>query len=158
MGVIVGSDGAVQLDLGAGNKYVANTFSWTVKTKREMLNRTNLSDDAKRRTAGIADWTGNFSFRLQLSDDTAQALSAYQILEHLYTKTGDELKAQLHLVLQRGKLPPDYDIFNSTIGGVVKLVGTVVIETIGLDCATPENPVIARADWEGDGALALVRT
>jgi hypothetical protein len=60
--------------------------------------------------------------------------------------------------LQSYKLPPDCDIFKTTIPGVIKLTGTVVIGDLSLNCEDPEQPIIAVANWEGDGAMTPVRT
>lgn len=157
MSVLVGSSGAAQINLGSGLKYVANIFSWTASMKRDMLSRTTQADEAERRTGGLADWTGNFSFKLQFSDDTGIAQSAWQMLNFAYTNTDDNLKAELRLILQSHKLPPDYDIFQTTVSGIVRLAGTVVIGDVSLDCTDPEQPVIAKAFWSGDGSLALQR-
>jgi hypothetical protein len=59
--------------------------------------------------------------------------------------------------LQSYKLPPDYDIFRTTVSGIIRLAGTVVIGDVSLDCTDPEQPIIAKAFWSGDGALALQR-
>jgi hypothetical protein len=157
MSVIVGSSGAAQINLGDGIKYVANIFSWNASLKRDMLSRTTQADEAERRTGGLADWTGDFSFRLQFSDDTATAQSAWQMLDFAYSKTDDDLKAELRLILQSHKLPPDCDIFRTTVSGIVRLAGTIVIGDVSLDCTDPEQPIIAKAFWSGDGALALQR-
>ena len=45
----------------------------------------------------------------------------------------------------------------TTVSGVIKLTGTVVIGDVRLDCTDPEQPIVAVANWSGDGALALVR-
>jgi hypothetical protein len=58
--------------------------------------------------------------------------------------------------LQREQLPAD-DIFSTTISGVIKLVGTVVLEGVSLNCEDPERAVVAVARWLADGALALER-
>jgi hypothetical protein len=157
MSVLVGSDGAAQIDLGGGIKYVANIFSWNASMKRDMLRRTTQADEAERRTGGLADWTGDFSFKLQFSDDTATAQSAWQMLDFAYSNTDDDLKAELRLILQSYKLPPDYDVFRTTVSGIIQLAGTIVIGDVSLDCTDPEQPIIAKAFWGGDGALALQR-
>ena len=157
MTVLKGSDGRAQLNLGGGLKCMANIFSWRAQRKMEMLRRTTQADEAERRTAGIADWSGSFSFRLQFSDDQTTALSAWQILNFALTNTDDALKAGISLILQAYKISPDYDIFNTTIAGVIKLTGTVVVSDVSLDCSDPEQPIVAVASWEGDGALILER-
>ena len=138
-------------------KYVANIFSWNASMKRDMLSRTTQADEAERRTGGLADWTGDFSFKLQFSDDTATAQSAWQMLDFAYSNTDDDLKAELQLILQSHKLPPDCDIFRTTVSGIIRLAGTIVIGDVSLDCTDPEQPIIAKAFWSGDGALALQR-
>lgn len=158
MTVLVGADGSVELDLGDGLICVANVFTWEAELKREMLRRTTQADEFERRTAGLGDWSGSFSFRMQFSDDIEQAQSAWQILEYAVTGSDDDLKADIDLVLQHYRRPPDYDIFNSTIAGVIKLTGTVVIGDIRLDCEDPEKPIVAVAIWQGDGPLALERS
>lgn len=158
MGVLVGADGSAKLDLGNGLICVANIFSWNAKLGREMLPTTTQADEFRRRTAGLGDWSGSFSFRLQFSDDTTVAQSSWQILDFALTKTDDELKADLELILQRYQLPPDHGIFGTTIDGIVQLTGTVVIGDISLNCEDPEQPIIAVASWEGDGALTPERS
>ena len=157
MSVLVGSHGAAQLDLGGSLKYVANIFSWDASMKRAMLNRTTQADDFEKNTGGLAGWSGSFSFKLQFSDDTSTAQSAWQMLDFAYSNTDDDLKAELRLILQSYKLPPDYDIFKSTVSGIIRLAGTIVIGDVSLDCTDPEQPIIAKAFWSGDGALALER-
>lgn len=158
MAVIVGSDGAAQIDLGDGLKYVANVKSWRASLKRDMLRRTTQADEAERRTGGLADWSGDFEFRLQFSDDTSTAQSAWQMLNFALTGTDDDLKADIELILQRYQLLPDCDIFGTTVAGVVKLVGTVVIGDVSLNCEDPEQPLIAVASWAGDGVLTPQRS
>lgn len=158
MTVLKGSDGRAQLNLGGGLKCIANIFSWRAQRRIEMLRRTTQADEAERRTAGIADWSGSFSFRLQFSDDTTTALSAWQILNFALMNTDDALKASVNLILQAYQISPDYDIFNTTVSGIIKLTGTVVVSDVSLDCTDPEQPIVAVASWEGDGALSLERT
>jgi hypothetical protein len=157
MSVLIGSNGAAQINLGGGIKYVANIFSWTASMKRDMLSRTTQADEAERRTGGLADWTGDFSFNLQFSDDADTAQSAWQMLDFAYSNTDDDLKAELRLILQSHKLPPDYDVFRTTISGIIQLAGTIVIGDVSLDCTDPGQPIVAKAFWGGDGALALQR-
>lgn len=157
MSVVVGADGEAKLNLGDGLICVANIFSWRARLSREMLRRTTLADEFERRTGGLGDWTGSFSFRLQFSDDTSIAQSSWQILNFALTGTDDNLKADLGLVLQRYQLPAGHDMFDSTIDGVIKLAGTVVIGDISLDCTDPEQPIVCEASWSGDGALAPER-
>lgn len=158
MTVLKGSDGKAQLNLGDGLKSVANIFSWRAQRRIEMLRRTTQADETERRTAGIADWSGSFSFRLQFSDDTTTALSAWQILNFALMNTDDNLKASVNLILQAYQISPDYDIFNTTVSGIIKLTGTVVVSDVSLDCSDPEQPIVAVASWEGDDALILERT
>lgn len=157
MAVLVGSDGAAQIDLGDGLKYVANIKSWRANMKRDMLRRTTQVDNFERNTGGLASWSGDFEFRLQFSDDTTVAQSAWQMLNFALTGTDDDLKTDLSLILQRYQLIPDYDIFDTTVGGVIKLTGTVVIGDVSLNCEDPEQPIIAVASWAGDGALTPLR-
>lgn len=157
MAVIIGGDGAVELDLGNGMKCVANVFSWTAQLRRDTLRRTTQADEAERRTGGLADWTGSFSFRLQLSDDDTIAQSAWQLMEFVVSNTDDNLKASIDLVLQNYQIARDCDIFQSSIAGVVKLTGTVVIGDLGFNCTDPSEAIVCEASWEADGALALVR-
>ena len=156
MSVLVGADGAAQVNLGSGLKYVADIFQWNASLKRTMLSRTTQADDFERNTGGMAAWTGDFSFRIRFSDDTT-VQSAWQMLSFVLAGTDDTLKAELSLILQSRQLAPDCDIYKTTVGGVIKLTGTVVIGDIRLDCQDPAEPVIAVASWAGDGALALVR-
>jgi hypothetical protein len=158
MSLLVGSDGAAQINLGNGLKFVANIFSWNARLRREMLRQTTQADDYEKRTAGLGDWSGSFSFRMQFSDDTSVAQSAWQLLDFALTKNDDDLKAGIELILQSYKLPPDCDTFKTTIPGIIKLTGTVVIGDLSLNCEDPEQPIIAVANWEGDGALTPVRT
>jgi hypothetical protein len=158
MSLLVGSDGAAQINLGSGLKFVANIFSWNARLRREMLRQTTQADDYEKRTAGLGDWSGSFSFRMQFSDDTSVAQSAWQLIDFALTKNDDDLKASIALILQSYKLPPDCDIFKTTIPGVIKLTGTVVIGDLSLNCEDPEQPIIAVANWEGDGAMTPVRT
>lgn len=158
MAVVTGANGAAELDLGDGLKCVANIFSWEARLSRETLNRTTQADDYKKRTAGLGDWSGSFSFRLQFSDDTSVAQSAWQILEYALTATDDDLKAELSLVLQGQKVPSgDCEVFSSVIEGKIWLAGTVVVTDISLDCSDPEQPIVAVASWEADGALTPER-
>lgn len=158
MAVIVGADGAAQIDLGNGLKYIANITSWSVKLDRGYLNRTTQADEAKKRTADIADWTGDFSFNIQLSEDTSVALSAWPLLQFIIAGKDDELKAEVALILQRNQVMADCDIFQTTIPGAVWLAGTVVIGGVGLDCEDPEKPLVGLAQWGADGALTLHRS
>jgi hypothetical protein len=123
-----------------------------------MLRQTTQADDYAKRTAGLGDWSGSFSFRMQFSDDTSVAQSAWQLIDFALTKNDDDLKASIELILQSYKLPPDCDIFKTTIPGIIKLTGTVVIGDLSLNCEDPEQPIIAVANWEGDGAMTPVRT
>ena len=91
------------------------------------------------------------------SDDTTVAQSAWQMLNFALTSTDDDLKTELSLILQRYQLIPDYDIFDTTVGGVIKLTGAVVIGDVSLNCEDPEQPIIAVASWSGDGALTPQR-
>lgn len=158
MAVIVGADGAAQIDLGNGLKYMANITSWSIRLDRGYLDRTDLSHEAKKRTAGLADWTGDFSFNIQLSEDTSVALSAWQLLQFIIAGRDDELKAEVALILQRNQVMADCNIFQTTIPGAVWLAGTVVIGSVGLDCEDPEKPLVGLAQWGADGALTLHRS
>lgn len=158
MAVLVGADGAARLDLGNGLEYIANIFSWEARLRREMLRQTTQADNYERRTAGLGDWTGSFSFYLQFSDDTAVALSSWQLLEHALTQSDDGLKASIDLVLQRHRLDPDWEIFGSTIPGTISLQGTVVIGDLSLNCKDPEQPIVADASWAADGPLTPHRS
>jgi len=159
MGVIVGSDGGVQINLGGGLKYVANIFSWNVNMGRDMLRTTTQADEAERRTGGLADWSGDISMRLQFSDDTNVAQSSWQMLNFALTGVDDGLKADLRLMLQSYQaLPEDCDIFRTTIHGIISLVGTVVIGDVRLDCTDPGEPIILVLSWSGDGALTPQRS
>lgn len=158
MSVIKGADGGIKINLGDGSRFIANTFRWNAKLRREMLRQTTQADDFEKRTAGIGDWTGSLSFYMQLSDDTSIAQSGMQLIEHVMSNTGDDLKASIELVLQRWEIPADYDTFNTSIKGAVSLTGTVVIGDMGFDCEDPERPVIATASWEADGPLTPVRS
>lgn len=157
MSVLVGAHGAAQINLGGGLKYVANIFSWDASMKRNMLRRTTQADDFETNTGGMASWSGSFSFRLQFSDDVNTAQSAWQMLDFALTGTDDDLKANFRLILQSHKLPPDYDIFDTTVGGIIQLAGTIVIGDLSLDCTDPEQPIVAVATWSGDGALTPQR-
>jgi len=157
MAVIVGSDGAVKIDLGNGSKYIANTLSWQCRLNRDMLRRTTQADEAEKRTAGLADWTGDFAFQMQFSDDTAIAQSSWQMLNFALSNTDDQLKAELVLILQRNQILPDYNIFNTSVQGVVKLTGMVVIGNVSLNCQDPEQPLALVAEWSADGVLVLQR-
>jgi hypothetical protein len=157
MAVVVGADGAFKLDLGDGEIYVSNVFTWEARLSRSMLRQTTVADNHEKRTGGLGDWSGSFSFRLEFSDDTSQALSAWQVLNHATSATGDDLKAEVKLVLQRYGVLEACDLFDSHIGGVICLVGTVVIGDVSLDCSDPEQPIVAVVNWSGDGALALER-
>lgn len=158
MAVLVGADGAAQIDLGAGLKYIANIKSWRCKMTREMLDRTTQADESRRRTGGLSDWSGDFEFHIQFSDDTGTALSAWQLLDFAFTNTDDDLKADISLILQQQNHPSNCDIFSTTVAGIVKLTGTVVIGDISLNCEDPEQPIIAVANWEADGPLGLERS
>lgn len=157
MAVLVGADGAAQIDLGGGLKYIANIKSWRCQFKREMLRRTTQADESERRTGGLADWSGDFELHMQFSDDESIALSAWQFLDFAFTGTDDDLKADISLILQSYQLPSECDIFRTTVTGVVKLTGTVVIGDVSLNCEDPERPIIAVVNWEADGGLTLER-
>lgn len=159
MGVIVGSDGGVQVNLGGGLKYVANVFSWNVNMGRDFLPTHTQADEAKRRTGGLADWSGDISMRLQFSDDASVAESSWQMLNFALTGVDDGLKADLKLMLQSYQvLPEDCDIFRTTITGIISLVGTVVIGDVKLDCTEPGEPIILVLSWGADGALTPQRS
>jgi hypothetical protein len=155
MSVAVGTDGAVRFGLGDGLKYMANIFSWGMDGGSESLSQTNLADTHKRRTGGLKDSSGSLSFYLEFSEDSAVALSALRMLDFIVNGTGDELKAEIVLVLQRNRIAADYDVFRSSVPGVVRLSGNVLVPRVRLNCENPEKPLIAVADWEGDGPLAL---
>lgn len=157
MTVVIGVDGAAQIDLGNGLKYVADITSWRLELNREELSRTTVADDAKRRTAGLADWTGDFSFNIELSEDDSMAQSAWHLLQFIIAGRDDELKAEVALILQRHEVVPDCDIFRGGIPGAVWLAGTVVIGGIRLDCGSPEQPLVGLVRWGADGALTLQR-
>jgi hypothetical protein len=159
MPVIVGSDGAIQFDLGGGSLCTANTFAWSVNLGRETLPTTKQGDEAVTRTGGLADHTGSVSIRLQFSDDTSTANSAWQILDFALGNTDDDLKADLTLYLQRSGLTAGCgdDAFDTAIQDAIVLAGTVVVAGISLDCTAPEEPIVAVISWEADGALALSR-
>jgi len=157
MAVIVGSDGAVQIDLGNGLKYMANIKSWRARLGRDLLDKTTQADDSKKRTAGLADWTGDFAFNLEFSDDVSVALSAWQMLEFALSGRDDELKADVALILQRYGILPDCNIFQTSIPGVIRVTGTVVIGDIAIDCEDPEQPLVLVASWGADGALTPER-
>jgi hypothetical protein len=155
MAVAVGADGAAQFDFGNGLKYMANMFAWDIDYGSETLPQTNLADTHKRRTGGLKDSSGSFSFYLQFSEDEEPAHSALQMLDFIFNGTGNQLKTEMELILQRSKIAPDYDVFMSSVPGVIKLSGTVLVPRIRLNCENPERPLIAVAQWEGDGPLAL---
>lgn len=157
MTVIVGADGAVQINLGNGLKYMANVTSWRANLGRDMLDKTTQADDAKRRTAGLADWTGDFAFSIEFSDDISVAQSAWQMLQFALSGRDDELKAEIALILQHHGIPPDCNIFQASIPGVIRLTGTVVIGDIKIDCEDPEKPLVLVASWGADGALTPER-
>jgi len=158
MSVIVGSDGAAQVNLGGGVKYIANIKSWRANLKRDMLRRTTQADEVEKRTAGLADWSGDFEFFLQFSDDVTTAQSSWQMLNFALTGTDDSLKANVALILQTHQVLPDCDIFSTTIPGVIKLIGTVVIGDVTINCEDPEHPLGLLVSWAGDGAMTLQRT
>jgi hypothetical protein len=153
MTVIVGVDGSAELDLGSGLKYVANIFAWDAELKRDILDQTTQADDFGRATAGLATWSGSFSTYLQFSDDTSVAQSSWQIFEYAISGVDDQLKAAIKLTLQREAPTDDYDIFDSTIAGEIRLTGTVVIGDIRLNCEDPEKPIVMVMTWSGDGPL-----
>lgn len=158
MAVILGSDGFIQLDLGNGLLCVANAFSWTVNLDRETLDTTRQGDEARRRTGGLADHTGSLSLRLLFAEDTAQALSAWQLLNFAITGADDALKAGMSLYLQRDSPPANCsDELGMLIPGAITLSGTVVVTSINLDCTEPGEPVVAVVNWAADGALQLTR-
>lgn len=157
MGVLVGADGAAKINLGNGLKYIANIKSWRVLCSNKPLKRTTQADEASRCTGGLFEWSGDFEFHLEFSDDESVALSAWQMLNFALSARGDDRKAEIALILQAHQLPPDYDVFSSTIPGVIKLTGTVTIANVPINCEDPEQPIVCVANWEGDGDLALVR-
>jgi len=155
MSVIFGSDGAIQFDLGDGSRCTANVFAWSVSLGRETLDTTRQGDEARGRTGGIADHTGSVSLRLQFSDDTATANSAWQLLNHALGNTDDELKMGVRLYLQRAGSSINCDnIFGTLIPEAIVLTGTVVAAGIRLDCSEPGEPIVAVLEWEADGMLA----
>lgn len=159
MPVIVGSDGSMQFDLGGGLLCTANTFAWSVDLGRETLDTTRQGDEARTRTGGLADHTGSVSIRLQFSDDTAEANSAWQILDFALGNGDDDLKASIKLYLQRSGLTAGCgdDTFDTVVQDAIVLTGTVVVGGISLDCSAPEEPIVAVVNWEADGPLALSR-
>lgn len=158
MGVITGADGAFQLDLGFGLKYMAKVTTWRANLSRDMLNRTTVADDMRKRTAGLGDFTGDFGFFLTFSDDISIAQSAWQVLEFIISGRDDGLKAEVALIMQSSQVEPEYDCFSSSISGIVKLTGTVVLGDMDIDCKDPEQPIGVLASWAADGGLDLVRT
>jgi hypothetical protein len=157
MTVVVGTDGAAKIDLGSGLKYMANIRSWELSVSRPSLSRTNLGDEAERSVSGVAKWTGDFEFHLVFSEDESVALSSWKMLEFALAGVGDELFADIELILQRHQIAPDFEVFRSTIPGVIKLSGTVLVTDVRMDCTDPGEPIVMVADWEGDGALTPVR-
>lgn len=158
MTVVLGADGAVQFNFGDGSRCTANVFSWSANLGRETLDTTKQGDEARTRTGGLADHTGSVSLRLQFSDDTTDANSAWQILEYALGNTDDDLKAAITLYLQRSDPPADCDdVFSSLVRVPIKLTGTVVIGGISLDCTDPGEPIVAVLSWESDGPLVLSR-
>lgn len=158
MSVIFGSDGAIQFNLGPGQRCTANVFSWSVNLGRETLDTTRQGDEARSRTGGLADHTGSVSLRLQFSDDDTTANSAWQILEFALGNTDDDLKAAITLYLQRSDPPASCDdVFDTLVRVPIKLTGTVVIGGISLDCTDPGEPIVAVLNWESDGPLVLSR-
>jgi hypothetical protein len=158
MAIITGSDGAVKINLGDGLEYIAEVVSWTVNMDREMLSRTNAADESERTTGGRNSWTGDLELHVAFSDDTSVALSSWQLLAFAINNTDDDLKAELRLVLQRYGVMPDYTVFNTSVAGVVELVGTVVLGPVSLNCEDPEKPIVLVISWTADGPLALQRT
>lgn len=158
MSVIVGSDGAVKINLGNGLKYIANIRSWQAKMNRDMLPQTTLADETERNTGGLASWSGDFGLRLEFSDDESVALSSWQFLDFAINNSDNDLKAELHLIIQSQGLDPSRDIFKTTVPGIIKLVGTVVIGSTSLNCEDPAEAVIAVINWSGDGPMQLQRT
>lgn len=158
MAVITGADGSCKIDLGDGSVYVANVFLWNAELRRDMLRTTTQADEFERGTGGMGSWSGSFSFYLQFSDDASNAYSAWQLFSHIATKTGDDLKAYLQLIVQRNAASPDYDIFDSVISGEIRLAGQVVIGDLSLNCQDPERPIVAAASWQADGGLTPERS
>jgi len=157
MAVIVGADGAIELDLGNGLVRAANIFQWEARLTRDSLPRTTQADDYKRWTGGLGEWSGSFSFRLQFSDDGDTALSAWQLLTFIVSNTGDDLKGNLRLILQGQGEGAGSDVFRFPISDQIMLSGQVLISDVGLNCEDPERPIIATASWLGDGELTLER-
>lgn len=153
----IGSDGEVRFNFGGGAKPVANIFSWTASMRREALDQTDLSDEATRRTGGLISWAGDFSMRLEFSDDETIAQSAWQVLDFAFSGTDDQSKAEISLIIQRSGYSPDFVDFRTSILDTIRLAGTVVITGVKLDCTDPGQAVIAVVDWEGDGELTLQR-
>lgn len=158
MAVITGSDGAVKINLGNGLKYIADIVSWTVNMNRDILSRTTAADENERNTGGRGSWQGDIELHVSFSDDESVALSSWQLLEFAINNTDDDLKAELRLVLQRYKIAPDCAIFQTSVSGVVELVGTVVVGPISMNCEDPEQPIVLVVNWTGDGPLSLQRT
>jgi hypothetical protein len=157
MSVAVGTDGAAKIDLGNGLQYMANIRSWELGINRPSLRRTDMADEAERSVSGVSQWTGDFEFHLVFSEDESIALSSWQVLQFALTGIDDQLFADIELILQRHQLSPDLEVFYSTIPGVIKLAGTVLVTNVRMNCRDPEQPIVIVAEWEGDGALALVR-
>jgi hypothetical protein len=158
MSVILGSDGSIKIDLGDGQRFIANVFSYRVNLGRETLPQTRQGDEAVKRTGGLADHTGSVSLRMQFSDDNEYIESAWQILDYVLAGSDDELKAEIELYLQRqGTVVQCGDDFTTIIPESVYLAGTVVLTNVSIDCADPGEPVVAVLSWEADGALALQR-
>ena len=157
MAVILGSDGAVKIDLGDGLKYIAQIRSWEAALSRPSLRRTTMADEAEKRASGVADWGGNFELQIVLSEDDSTALSAWKLLQFLLAGVDEGLKADVELILQRYQISADCVTFGTSLSGVVKLAGTVLLTDVRLDCQSPEEALVLVVYWEGDGALGLVR-
>ena len=159
MAVITGADGQVQFDLGGGAVCTANVFQWTANLGRQTLDTTRQGDEGRRRTGGLADHTGTVSLRLQFSDDTATANSAWQLLDFALGNVDDGLKAGLTLYVQMSSTSGLCDgVFGSTFSDAVSLTGSVVVADVRMDCSDVTQPVVAVLNWEADGALTLQRT
>lgn len=160
MSVIFGSDGAIQFDLGPGLRYVANVFEWKANFGRETLDTTKQGDEARTRTGGLADHTGDVSIRIELSDDNSIADSAWQLLTYAINNDDDDLKADIKLIIQSagGNKLCSESPFGSFIGESVYFEGTVVVSSVSLTCGDPGDPIVAVLNWEADGKLLLARS
>lgn len=158
-GVLIGTDGLIFMQLADLGQVVANSFRWTVTLGNEFLEKTDLSNEARRKTGGLKNHTGSFTIMVNFLENNQEALSVWQLLNFAVSNTDDDMQAQIELIIQKGGLPLQHSTCDaSPITDQISLVGTVVVGDISINCEDPANPLVATLAWEADGLLTPTRS